>query len=383
MGTIPMKKIIYITGTRADYGLMRKTLKTITENKELSLTIVATGMHLLKEFGETIGDIQHDNFKPIIIDEKQENDKKESTLFFLSAFTQELTHYAVKNKPDIILLLGDRAEMLAGALVGAYLDIPTVHLHGGEKSGHVDDTIRHTITKLCDLHLPATKNSAANIIAMGERKESIIVVGAPGIVGINEETMNKEELYQTLNIEPTQDYYLIVFHPVSTSTKIAGAQMETIITTLSKTGAQLIISYPNADAGGRAIIEVIKKYEQEEKIHSHKNMQRKLFLSAMKYSKAIIGNSSSGIIEAASFHTPVINIGERQHGRERSENIVDSACNEQDIILALKTIEEKNFKKKLATCINVYGDGKTDMRISDILFQTIIYKKNKQKEANP
>lgn len=362
-----MRKITYITGTRADYGLMRKTLKAIEAHPKLDLTIIATGMHLMPEFGETIQDITNDGFHPVIVDAKHKHNKRESLALFFSDFTQGLVKELQKDKPDIILLLGDRAEMLAGAVAGTYLNIPVAHLHGGEISGHVDDTVRHAITKLATIHLPATQESADRIVNMGEKKSDVHVVGAPGLVGITEDILTRIEVEKKFDITPEKDYALIIHHPVNTSKDESGQQIEAIITAAKKTGLELVIGLPNADPGNEHIIKTIKAHEKEENIRTYMSVPHKAFNSLMRYAQAMIGNSSAGIIEAASFKLPVVNVGERQTGRQRSSNTIDVNTNEASIAAGIKQALSKEFKEKIKNLTNVYGDGKTAERVVEIL----------------
>ncbi|MBN1275033.1 UDP-N-acetylglucosamine 2-epimerase (hydrolyzing) [Candidatus Woesearchaeota archaeon] len=362
-----MRKITYITGTRADYGLMRKTLKAIEAHPDLQLTIIATGMHLMPTFGKTIKDIIDDGFNPVTIDVKHEQGTRESLALFFGDFFQGLIKQLQKSKPDILLLLGDRAEMLAGAVAGTYLSIPVAHLHGGEKSGHVDDSVRHAITKLARIHLPATQESAERIISMGEQKKDVHVVGAPGLVGITEDLMPKEEIAKHFGMEPKNDYLLIIHHPVSISQDESGRQIEAIITAAKKTGLDILIGLPNADPGNEHIIKIIKEQEEETDVHTYTSLPHKTFSSLMSHAQVMIGNSSAGIIEAASFKLPVVNVGERQTGRERSGNVIDTDTDEKSIAEGIKKALSKEFKERVRGVKNVYGDGKTDKRVAEIL----------------
>ena len=362
-----MRKITYITGTRADYGLMRRTLQAIDEHPEMNLTIIATGMHLMKEFGETINDIRDDGFHPAVIEARHEHGRRESLALFFSEFMKGLIKELEENKPDIILLLGDRAEMLAGAVAGTYLGIPVAHLHGGEKSGHVDDSVRHAITKLSSIHLPATQESAQRIKSMGVDESSIHVVGAPGLVGITQGLLTREELERGFGIGKGKKYLLVIHHPVNTSQEEAGTQMEAIIRAARKSGLETLIGMPNADPGNELIIEAIRKHEKEEGVHIFTSVPHKTFNSLMKHASAMVGNSSAGIIEAASFRLPVVNVGERQRGRERSGNTIDVGCDEESIAAGIRRALSEEFTGSMRELKNVYGEGKTDKRVAELL----------------
>ncbi|MCK4348862.1 MAG: UDP-N-acetylglucosamine 2-epimerase (hydrolyzing), partial [Thermoplasmatales archaeon] len=311
-----MRKILYISGTRADYGLMRSVLKTIDEHPELELEIAAMGMHMMEEFGMTINEIKKDEFRIHEIDATYEKDSKKSMANFIGKTIQLLTDRVEEIDPDIILLLGDRGEMLAGAIVGAYLTIPVAHLHGGDVTSTVDELARHAITKLAHIHFPVTQESAKRIKKMGEDPLSIFVVGAPGLDTIvNTELIDREEISKKYNLNSSKPILLVVQHPVTVEVKDAADQMRETLEAISELKFQTILIYPNADAGGRKMIDVIKEYEGFSFITTFKSIPRIEYLSIMKIVNVIIGNSSSGIIESPSFKIPVINIGNRQQGR--------------------------------------------------------------------
>lgn len=375
------RKILYITGTRADYGLMKSVLKEIEKHPKLELEIVATGMHLMEEFGMTINEIKKEGFKIHEIDATYENDNKESMANFIGKFIKLLTKKVKEIKPNIILLLGDRGEMLAGAIVGAYLAIPVAHLHGGEITSTVDEFSRHAITKLSHIHLPATEKSAERIIKMGEEPSNVFVVGAPGLDPIlNENLIEPMKLSKKYNLDLSEPIILVVQHPVTTEVEDAPDQIRETLEAISELKHQAILIYPNADAGGRRMIEVIKKYEKYPFIKTFKNIPHKEYLNLMKIASVMVGNSSSGIIEAPSFGLPVVNIGSRQEGRQRAENVMDIGYDKEEIKVAIKkALYDEDFKEKVKKCKNPYEDGKAGIRIADILSKVKIDKKLLQK----
>jgi len=377
-----MRKILYISGSRADYGLMRETLFKIKKHPNLDLEIIVTGMHLMPEFGKTINEIKKDRFKIHKINAIYEEDNKESMAKFLGKFIVSLVKKIKKIKPDILLLLGDRAEMLGGAIVGAYLTIPTFHIHGGEVTSTVDEPVRHAIAKLSHIHLVATKNSAKRIIKMGEDPWRVFVVGAPGLDSIlNKKLISPKEIAKKYGLNLSKLILLVIQHPVTTELDEAGQQMKETMEAIKELGYQTIIIYPNADAGGRKMIKVIKKYEKYPFIKSFKSIPHQEYLGLMKVASVMVGNSSSGIIEAPSFHLPVVNIGKREEGRERAENVIDINYNKEEIKKAIKrAIYDKEFKKKVKKCKNPYGDGKTGIRIIKILNKIKLDKKLLQKK---
>lgn len=379
-----MRKIAYISGTRADYGLMQSTLIKINNSPQLELEVIATGMHLMEEFGTTISEIKKDGFVLHVIDEIYEKDDRASMARFTGALIVKLTDKLKEINPDAILLLGDRGEMLAGAIVGTYLGIPLIHVHGGEISSTVDDPVRHAITKLSHIHLPATKKSAKRIIKMGENKEYVFVVGAPGLDSIlHEKLIEPEKIAQIYNLDLSRPIAVIIQHPVSTEIDQAGNQIQQTLDAVLELKIQTLLIYPNADAGGREMIEVIKKYENSPYIKTYRNIPRKEYLSLLNVVSVLIGNSSSGIIEASSFKLPVVNIGSRQKGRERAENVIDSEYGKENIkSTILKSLNDEGFKQKVKTCKNPYGEGKAGEKIVEILNNIDFDEKLIQKEVS-
>ena len=368
-----MRKIVYLTGTRADYGLMRNTLFNIKKNPKLKLTIVVTGMHLMPEFGKTINEIKKDKFDIKTVKAIYKKDDRASMAEFIGRLSLGLTKLFKKIKPDIVVLLGDRAEMLAGAIVASYMVIPIAHIHGGEVSSTVDESVRHAITKLANVHLPATKESADRIRKMGEQK-NVYVVGAPGMDEISN-IYSKKQVEERFKVNLDKPLLLVVQHPESLRVNNAEKDIKETMEAVKTTKLQTIIVYPNADAGGRRMIKVIEKYRNNPNFRIYKNLKHKDFLSVMKYSSVMIGNSSAAIIEAPSFKLPSVNIGKREEGRQRSTNIIDVDYKKYEIMKAIrKALCDKNFIKKVKSCKNPYGDGQTGKRIADILSKIKINK---------
>lgn len=363
------RKIVYISGTRADYGLMQSTLMEIAKRDALELEIIATGMHMMDEFGHTVDLIERDGFIVHKVNEQYHRDNKGSMASFVGGFIQSLTKEIEVISPDIILLLGDRGEMLAGAVVGAYLSIAVAHLHGGDTSSTVDDLVRNAITKLAQIHLPATAKSAENIMRMGEDPAKIFVVGAPGLDSIvNGVPTDPDELANKYGLDLNAPVLLVIQHPVTLESECASEQMMETMEAISDLKYQTILIYPNADAGGRKMIEVIQKYSHQPYLKTFKNITRRDYLGLMKISSAIIGNSSSAIIEAPSFFLPAINIGTRQRGRERGDNVIDAGyCREEIKSAILKALHNEEFRKRMHNSKNPYGDGKSGKRIGDAL----------------
>jgi len=364
-----MRKILYISGTRAEYGLMKYTLFKIQHHPKLKLEIIATGMHLMKEFGYTVKEIEKNGFKIHRIGATYQRDDKASVCDFISKFISGLVKKVREIHPDIILALGDRPEVLCSAIVGTYLTIPVAHVHGGDISGHVDNLVRHAITKLAHIHFVATKKSAERLIKMGEEPWRVFVVGAPGLDVIqNEKLIESEEIAKKYNLDTSKPILLVLQHPVLYEIKSCTQHMRNIMEVIKELKYQTIVICPNADPGGRKMIKVIEKYRKYSFIKIYKHIPHKEFLSLMRIVSVMIGNSSSGIIEAPSFHIPVVNIGTRQMGRERTGNTIDVGYGKTEIKAAIKkALFDKKFRNKVKRCKNSYGDGKASEKIINIL----------------
>lgn len=376
-----MRKILYISGTRADYGLMRRTLFCIKRHPKLKIKVVVTGMHLMTEFGKTINEIRKDKFKIHELKVVYKYDSKASMVNFIGELILKLAKTIEKINPDMILVLGDRAEMLAAAIVGVYLTIPVVHIQGGDVTSTVDEVTRHAITKLANIHLTATKKSAQKIIKMGEEAWRVHIVGAPALDSIlHEKLLFSQQIKKKFSLNLEKPILLVIQHPVTTQIGKAAIQMKNTMEAIRNLQLQTVLIYPNADAGGRAIIKVIEQYRQYYFIKLYRSLPHTTYLSLLKISTVMIGNSSSGIVEAPSFCLPAVNIGVRQQGRERANNVIDVEPQTKAIIMAVKkALYDKNFRRKVKRCKNPYGDGKSSERIAKILSKVKINEKLLQK----
>lgn len=377
-------KICVVTGTRAEYGLLRFVMGAIKKNNNLRLQVVATGAHLSPDSGMTIKEIIKDGFK---IDAKVEMTPSEDTV---SAMAESIGKGIIgiskvfrRIKPDIVIVLGDRVEALAAAIAAAYSKIVLAHIGGGDspKSGF-DEYTRHAITKMAHIHFPATDKSAERIIKMGEDPKKIYVVGALGIDDIfHKNFLSRKKIEKKYSLDLSKPALLVIQHPVSTQDNDASLQMQETLEAIRELKYQTIIIYPNTDAGGRRMVKVIEKYRKYPFIKIFKNIPRQDYISLLNATAVMVGNSSSGIIEAPAVHLAVVNIGPRQDRRERSENIIDVSCNKQKIKEAInKAIKDKNFRTKLAQCKNPYGNGRAGEKIVKILESIKINKELFQKK---
>ena len=360
-----MRKICYISGTRADFGLMQATLQAIDAHPALELSIIATGMHTMASYGSTVHDIERAGLPvteliPVDMDPPTGATMARNIGHMLSAMVGALERIG----PELLLLLGDRGEMLAGALAAIHLNIPVVHVHGGERSGTVDEPVRHAISKLAHFHFTATADAATRLVRMGEQAAHIVVTGAPGLDGLAElASIARPALCQQAGLKADKAVALLVFHPVLQEAANAGADTSMILAALAAQRMQVVALMPNADAGSDGVRAALEAQRGQPGFHCATHFPRAHFVSWMAAADLMIGNSSAGIIEAASFGTPVINIGTRQGLRERNANIVDAAASPAALDAAIGAVLARG---RLAPD-NVYGDGRTSVRIAERL----------------
>ena len=361
---------MYITGTRADYGLMRSVLRSIQATRSLDLSIIATGMHLSHEFGSTIHEIEDDGFRIAArIHSLGRGDTGAGMLRSFSRFTSRLADTLETLRPSILLLLGDRWEMLAGAMAGSYMNIPVVHMAGGDVSGSVDEPNRHAVTRFAHVHLVATREHARVLTKMGEQESRIHIVGAPGLDDIVSHNYTPPEVvFGKYGIEPSGPHALLVQHPVVSECDSAGAHMGETLDAILRLRLRTTAIFPNADAGGRQIIRVMRQFAKGYPlIRLYKSIPRDDYLGIMAISNVIVGNSSSGIVEAPLFRLPCVNIGTRQLGRIQAANVVNVGYDAEEIGRAIRKALSERFRRELRGLKNPYGDGHTGPRVARIL----------------
>lgn len=366
-----MRKICVVTGTRAEYGILKPLLRGIVDSPTLQLQLVATGMHLLPEFGHTVDNIRQDGFHvDKTVPMHQAGDSRLAMVQSVGKGILGLSEALRALNPDYLVILGDRTEIFAAAVAGAFLGKIVCHIHGGDTSfGGLDEYMRHAVTKLSHIHFTATPQSYGRVVKLGERPDLVFCVGAPGLDAIlYQDLYSREAVYQFLGWAPGEKYLLLVQHSVSTQPDQAGAQIRETLAAVKQIGVKTACIYPNSDAGGELIIEHLEKLREDPQFRLFKNVPRKCYLSLLKYSFVLLGNSSSGMIEAASFHVPVVNVGIRQVGRERAENVIDVPHDCEAIEHALeRALGDDEFLAKVRTCTNPYGDGTASEKIVKIL----------------
>ncbi len=372
------KTIGIITGTRAEFGSLRSVIKDIQNSKLLDFKLFVTGVHLLPKFGNTLEEIKSYNYPNIIIVPMYELGGGKNELVQLglsiSNATKNFTNAFEQEKPDIILLLGDRAEVIAAGLSAVALKIPIAHIHGGDsaESGQIDEQIRHALTKFSHIHFTATETSKRRVLQMGEEDWRVHNVGAMGIDEVYEEALySKKELLKKLAlaniIKDSDDIILCVQHPSIADFQNAGNDIRILLNLLKDLAKHVILIYPNNDPGCQLIIDEIEKIRDNPNFHIFKNLNKKLYLSLMKHCLFMIGNSSSGVIESAVFKIPVINIGKRNLKRESSENVIHVSNTHEEISRGIEKVMSVPFREYCKTVINKYGDGTAGKKIVKIL----------------
>ena len=344
------RKICFFTGTRAEYGIMSRLMQLVKEAEDCEIQIIATNMHLSPEFGLTYKEIEADGF---IINKKVEmllsSDSANGTVKSMGLATIGFADALEDLKPDLAVILGDRYEMLAAAQACLIYKIPIAHLYGGEiTEGAYDNSIRHAITKLSSLHFTSTEEYRKRVIQMGEEPERVFYVGSLGVDNIkHESTMSQDELEQSLNFHLGEKFILVTFHPVTMENATAATQCDDLLKALSNVNDeyQLLFTLPNSDTDGRIIASKVKEYvsAHEDKSLVVDSLGKKRYYSALKYASAVVGNSSSGLIEAPSFGIPTLNIGDRQSGRTRGKSVLDVSSNYSEIMNGLKSVLSSEF----------------------------------------
>lgn len=368
-----MKKICVVTATRAEYFLLSPLMKKIQTHPQFQLQIVATGMHLSPEFGLTYKDIENDGF---IIDEKVEmllsSDTPEGISKSMGLAMLGFPSVFQKLEPDMLVILGDRYEMLAVATVANMFQIPIAHLHGGEKTeGVVDEFIRHSITKMSYLHFTSTEEYKNRVIQLGEHPQRVFQVGALGVENIlNTTLLSKEELEKQLSFSLGELFALVTFHPVTLECDTAGEQFSQLLQALEQLPhLKVIFTKANSDTHGRIINQMIDNVvsHHPSQYIAFTSMGLLRYLSAMKYCSFVLGNSSSGLLETPTFKKPTINIGDRQKGRYKAPSVLDCLPEKESILTAINQIETSHFQSSLQKMTLPFGDGSTSQQIIKVL----------------
>lgn len=364
------RTIASITGTRSDYGLMTPVFKAVSGAGGFDLHLVVTGMHLMPEFAASLDRVRADAFGTLHYTNAAPNDGSGTAMArALGRCLVEIAELFQSIRPDIVLLQGDRGEMLAGAVAAAHMNVPVVHMSGGDQTGSIDDSIRNAISKFAHVHLTTCGASSRRLLGMGESADRVIEVGEPGLDLIHElDYIAPAALAGELGLDLARPVIMATQHPVTTEAAAAGWQMRQVLDALEELDLQTVFTYPNSDAGGKEMTEVLESYRGRRFLRIVPDLGSRRYLSLMRLAAAIVGNSSSGIFEAPSFKLPAVNIGTRQHGRVRACNVVDVGYGRDAIVNGIRhVLYDRAFREALRECRNPYGDGNAARRTVEIL----------------
>lgn len=365
------RRIAVVSEARATYGYIKRLMHCIERSDRLELQLVVTGMHLLKEYGSSVEEILRDGFTPAArVDMYVGGDSPTAWAKSLGVEIQGLAQVLDMLSPDLVLVAGDRAEVLAATVTAAYMNIPVAHIQSGDLSGHIDGSARHALTKLAHVHFPSCEDSAERVRKLGEEPWRIFNVGAPQLDDVvHGRKLPREELERLVGLEFSKPVLLVIQHPVLAEVHLARKQMEETMAAVRESGYQALVIYPNVDAAGREIIAVIEQHRDHPAIRTFRNLDREVFLSLLGAVSVLVGNSSVGILEAPSFKLPAVDIGTRQTGRMRACNVITIAEFDRHVIRGAieRALHDATYRATLATCHNPYGDGNSSERICRIL----------------
>jgi UDP-N-acetylglucosamine 2-epimerase (hydrolysing) len=367
------KRIVFLTGTRADFGKIKSLILGFQKNKKFRVSIFATGMHLLKRYGLTIHEIKKSGIKNIFKFNNQKINERMNSI--LSNTIKGFDNFIKKEKPDLIIVHGDRLEALAGATAGMFNNILVAHIEGGELSGTVDDSLRHAISKLSHLHFVSNLSHKKRLIQLGEDKKKIFVIGSPDIDIMKSKNLPSiSQVKKMYNIK-FNDYSILIFHPVTTEYSKIKKQMEILIKTLKKSKKNYVVINPNNDMGSEFIFKAYSKLKNNKNFKIFESMRFEYFLTLLKKCQFIIGNSSAGIREAPFYGVSAINIGTRQNKRLTSQLIKNVDFAEKEILNLIKLVLKKKKKKKF----NPFGSGKSFSKFIKIISKDSFWKTKIQK----
>ena len=369
---VKQKKVCVVTGTRAEYGLLKRLIRELKNNNKLELQLVVTGMHLSPEFGNTVIDIVEDGHKfdkmiEVLLSSDSPVGISKSIGLGVIGFADALEEL----KPDILVLLGDRYEILAAATAAMVARIPIAHIHGGETTeGLIDEAIRHSITKMSHIHFVSTQKYRDRVIQLGEDPSNVYCVGGLGVDAIvNIDLMDYNETEKSINFKLQDKNILVTFHPVTLEQSSSRKQIDEVLKSLKylkNTG--IIFTMPNADTDGRVVIERINDFCQNNRFaKAYQSLGQLRYLSCLQYVDLVVGNSSSGLLEVPSFRKATVNIGDRQRGRIKATSVIDCSPEEKDITESIKKAYSKEFQEVVRQTVNPYGTGGASKRIVEIL----------------
>lgn len=367
------KKIVFLTGARADFGKL-KPLINLVENSDLcECYIFVTGMHTLSKYGSTFREVEKQNYRNIFVYMNQTNTIEmdiilANTIVGFANFVKEIA-------PDMIVVHGDRVETLAGAIVGSFNNILVSHIEGGELSGTIDELIRHAITKLSHIHFVSNEEAKRRLIQMGEIESSIFVIGSPDIDIMKSDNLPTIQEAKTRYEIPFDEYAIFIYHPVTTEIETLEKDIREVVSALIESNKNYIVIYPNNDKGSDIILKEYERFNNRNNFRVFPSLRFEFFLTLLKNSKFIIGNSSAGVREAEVYGVPAVNIGGRQKNRTRSKNVINVSNNKKEILKAIGEAEETRFSP-----ISYFGDGDSCQRFYEVITSVEIWDTSVQKQ---
>lgn len=371
-----MKRIAVVTVGRSDYGVYRPLLRALKADPGFALELIVGGAHLAPEFGRTLSEIEADDVKAATtVDLAQGGDSPEEVARAMGRGTVGFAEAYARMRPDLVVVLGDRFEMHAAAVAAVPFLIPIVHLDGGALTlGAIDDALRHSMTKLSSLHFAETQDYAARVIQMGEEPWRVTVTGALGLDNLTQVkllTPAEIEARFGLDLPEGRPFLLATYHPSTREFAQTGEHIGAVVAAIEASGLPVVFTYPNADTGSGVVIEAIEKFVQNRaEAWAVPHLGTQGYFSLMARAAAMVGNSSSGIIEAASFELPVVNIGRRQEGRLAPANVIATGTTKAEILAGIRDAVSPEFRAGLADLVNPYGDGHAAERMIAVLRNT-------------
>ena len=382
-----MKKILAFSSIRSDYDLMSPLYRLLHEDKDIDFKIIVSGAHLSHSFGYSVEQIRKDGFDIILeIETLLSSDTGLSRVKSASFLLQNSLETIAKFNPDLMIFAGDREDVLMYAMIGGYLNIPTIHVFAGDhvEDGYIDNPIRHATSKLSSAHFVTLEEHKKRLVRMGEDRKRVFVTGNISLDKfVQFQPLTKSELKNHFNLQDRfEEFALMIFHPVTEEMPNVDTYFENILKNLEQRNINTFVSYPNVDPGNQKLLKVIDKYKENKNFIFYKNLDRDIFMSIYKHSKFIIGNSSSGICEAASLKIPAINVGLRQTGRYADKNVIFCDTSYQDISDSIDIALSKEFLKNLKDLKNSYGDGNSARKAYEII-KTVNFKSMIAKVEDP
>ncbi|MEH7494540.1 UDP-N-acetylglucosamine 2-epimerase [Neobacillus niacini] len=371
-----MKRIVFLTGTRADYGKIKSLMKMVEEDPKFELQIFVTGMHMLSRYGSTFREIENDGFKNIYKYVNQKNGNGMDVT--LSNTIQGFSNYVSEIKPDLIVVHGDRVEALAGAIVGALNNIKVAHIEGGEVSGTIDESIRHAITKFAHIHLVSNEEAKQRVIQLGEKEDSVFVIGSPDIdIMFSTNLPDLKTVKEKYQID-FDNYAILMYHPVTTQVSELKTNIRHVVDAVINSEKNYVVIYPNNDEGSNIILDEFKRLEGNPKFKIFPSIRFEHFLTLLKYSEFMIGNSSAGVREASVYGVPSIDLGTRQSGRykvEEGSSIIHVVEDSTLVNQAITKIQNMTFSIQ-----SLFGDGDSSNKFMGVLNNELTWDNEYQKQ---